>query len=362
MPLVVDALGAFPAVWLRDNCPCPECRDPRNGQKLVHVLDYADDLDVAAVDEYADSVVVTFAPDGHRSSFARAWLEAQRAAPAGDDRTEAAKILWRAADIADRMPVVEWSRYLGDDGERARALRAVVQVGFALLRDTPLRERTVLDVVRTFGYVRVTNYGDCFDVRTEPHPINLAFTGEAISPHTDNPYRDPVPTLQLLHCLSNAVEGGDSGLVDGFAAAARLRAEDAAAFETLTTTPVPFAWSDAGNVLRSERPLIGVDPAGRIREIRFNNRSMEALRLPRDRLARFYDAYKAFAVIIARTEMQITFRLERGDCVIFDNVRILHSRTAFAEGGLGPRHLQGCYADVDGLASTLAVLERSPSR
>jgi hypothetical protein len=30
----------------------------------------------------------------------------------------------------------------------------------------------------------------------------------AILPHTDNPYRDPVPTVQLLHCLSTADDGG----------------------------------------------------------------------------------------------------------------------------------------------------------
>lgn len=49
---------------------------------------------------------------------------------------------------------------------------------------------------------------------------NLAFTGARITPHTDNPYRDPVPTLQLLHCLTSAAVGGDSGLVDGFEAVA----------------------------------------------------------------------------------------------------------------------------------------------
>ena len=45
-------------------------------------------------------------------------------------------------------------------------------------------------------------------VRVTATPSNLAYTGLPISPHTDNPYRDPVPTVQLLHCLSNAVDGG----------------------------------------------------------------------------------------------------------------------------------------------------------
>jgi len=30
------ALG-FPAVWLRHNCPCPDCRDPVTGQRLVEI-------------------------------------------------------------------------------------------------------------------------------------------------------------------------------------------------------------------------------------------------------------------------------------------------------------------------------------
>ena len=81
----------------------------------------------------------------------------------------------------------------------------------------------MLEVAAGFGYVRETNYGTLFDVRVEATPTNLAFTGLAIAPHTDNPYRDPVPTVQLLHCLANAVDGGESGLVDGFHAAALLR-------------------------------------------------------------------------------------------------------------------------------------------
>ncbi len=120
-------------------------------------------------------------------------------------------------------------------------LESVLGLGFAVLRDVPCREGQVLEVAETFGYVRETNYGRLFDVRVEPDPNNLAFTGARITPHTDNPYRDPVPTLQLLHCLSNAAIGGDSGLVDGFKAAALLRAEDPEAFGVLTHTPSPSA-------------------------------------------------------------------------------------------------------------------------
>lgn len=336
-------------MWLRDNCPCPECRDPRSGQKLFQITDLPDDLAVGTVAERPEEVEVTWFPDGHRSVYRRDWLTAP--APV-DHRTEAGKRLWAAADLA-AAPEADWAVYLSVPAERVRVLEAVRRLGFALLRGVPVEEGRVLEVARSFGYVRETNYGRLFDVRVEPAPDNLAFTSRAIAPHTDNPYRDPVPTIQLLHCLTNAAQGGDSGLVDGFHAAALLRAEDPEAFAVLTRTPVPFVYRDARTELTAVKPLIDVDPLGRIREVRFNNRSLGTLRPP----GAFYDAYRAFAKVLARPELMLAFRLAPGDCLIFDNTRLLHARTAFEQSGA--RHLQGAYADLDGLAGTLAVLGRT---
>jgi Gamma-butyrobetaine hydroxylase-like, N-terminal/Taurine catabolism dioxygenase TauD, TfdA family len=104
----------FPAIWLRDNCPCAECTDPGTGQKLKDITEVPNELAITLTEDIGESVAVTFAPDGHR----------------------------------------------------------------------------------------------LFDVRVEPEPGNLAFTSQAILPHTDNPYRDPVPTVQLLHCLATAGSPG----------------------------------------------------------------------------------------------------------------------------------------------------------
>ena len=102
-----------------------------------------------------------------------------------------------------------------------------------------------------------------------------------------------------------------------------------------------------------------MDEHGRVRSVRFNNRSMQALHLEYDHVVQFYAAYRRFAAILARPELELTFRLGPGDCVIFDNTRLMHSRTAFEDSSTGSRHLQGCYADLDGLASTVEMLERS---
>lgn len=254
-------LVGMPAVWLRDNCPCPLCRDPVSGQRLLHITDIPADIAVAEVVLSGSTVSVLFHPDGHRAVFDRDWL-ARHGDPglpgSPDPRTEDAKRLWSVADPG-----------------------------------------VVLAVAASLGYVRETNYGALFDVRVESSPSNLAFTSLPIPPHTDNPYRDPVPTVQLLHGPHNAAEGGDSGFVDGFHAAAALRAQDPAAFARLAVTPVTFGYRDAATELSATRPLISLDPQGRIREIRINPRSLQPVRLPGPRAAAFYAAYRAFAELLS---------------------------------------------------------------
>src|SRR5262249_40902058 len=251
-----------------------------------------------------------------------------------------------------------------DAGHRAACLESLLSNGLALVTGVCTEPGMVLEVAQSMGFVRETNYGRLFDVRAQADPVNLAYTAMAIAPHTDNPYRDPVPTVQLLHCLADAAEGGDSGLVDGFAAASLLRTQDPAAFGILTATPVTFSYADATAELRARMPVIGLDPRARIREIRFTHRSLQPLSLTSgDRLLEpaeadaFYRAYRAFADILQRPELMLTFRLSPGDCAAFDNTRVLHARTAFTSAGR--RRLQGCYADLDGVESALAVLCRS---
>lgn len=321
-------------------------------------------MTVAEAIQAADGLHVTFGPDGHQAIFSRGWLAGYAAAEV-DRRSEDAKRLWSARDFPGGLPVTSWQSYATIDAVRLRSLRDLLSVGYLVLTGVPAERGAVADVVASFGYIRETNYGRLFDVLVEPVPANLAFTSLPIGPHTDNPYRDPVPTVQLLHCLVNCADGGESGLLDGFRAAAQLRAEDPVAFDLLTSTPVTFRYTDARTELQATRPMIGLNSAGLIREVRYNSRSMEPVR-PRsgtspaeaaDQMREFYAAYRAFAAILLRPSLTLRFMLRPGDCVLFDNTRILHSRTGFSAAGR--RHLQGCYADIDAVESTAVVLARN---
>ena len=236
-------------------------------------------------------------------------------------------------------------------------LYGVRRYGFGKLTGGPVESGALLQVAALFGYVRETNYGKHFEVRTEVNPTNLAYTGLGLQAHTDNPYRDPVPTLQILYCLENSAEGGENMVVDGFRAAERLRDEDPQGFHLLTGYCAKFEYAGGAGVrLRARRPMIELAPDGELIGVRFNNRSAAAITdVPFDDMAAYYAAYRRWGEIIDDEAMQVSFKLAPGEFFIVDNTRVLHARKGYS--GAGSRWLQGCYADKDGLLSTLAAIE-----
>ncbi len=347
------------ALWLRDHCQMPASRDPVNGQRLINVIDIPEDLSIGGVSHNDnDGLEVTFLPENHRSRFSTNWLRQNcycLNAPF-DDRSARTKTLWQSDSFSGGLPCSDYAEFANNRDCKIAALRGFSDYGFAMLSGVPVDSGQVLDVIKHFGFSRNTNYGELFEVRTEINPNNLAYSNLGLGYHTDNPYRDPVPTIQLLHCLSNSASGGDSILVDGFRAAALLKQEDPEHFTILEENWINFRFSDAGAELNSRVPIIETNDLGHVVRVRYNNRSIASLRLPEEKIRSFYAAYRHFAQIIERDTLKIVFNLEPGQVVVFDNTRVMHARTAFSAEG--KRHLQGANADLDGLYSTLYVLQR----
>ncbi len=345
----------FHAVWLRDHCPCPACRHPATGQRLLETAGIPDDLRLASA-RLAGAVVEAVWSDGHVTALDPAWLRHHCYCDADRATHRPRRRFWRA-EGRPGLPEAQHRDIVADADALREWLAAIDVYGFAVLRGVPGVPGEVTRVVELFGYVRETNYGRLFDVRSVVNPNNLAYTGLGLSCHTDNPYRDPTPTLQLLHCLSSSAEGGDSVVVDGFEVAERLRATAAGKFDLLARVPVAFRFADETADLRSERPVVTLDVGGEVAAVHLNNRSKAPLRIEADLVEPWYAAYRTFTRMLEDPAYQLRFKLAPGDLFIVDNLRVLHGRSAFS--GAGQRHLQGCYADMDGLRSTLAVLERS---
>ncbi len=350
------ALHRFHAIWLRDNALDPDTRSPGNGQRLIAIGDIPSDTSISAAQIADGNVSITFSPDGKTVAFPVAWLLENTYDHVGT----ASMLLPDCASSWDAtLPVPSFDFQAAAENSQVRRnwLATIRRFGFARMTGGRAEPGALFDVVGLFGFVRETNYGRHFEVRTEVNPTNLAFTSLGLQAHTDNPYRDPVPTLQLLYCLENSATGGDSIVVDGFAAALRLRDEDPKGFALLSGYPARFEYRGSdGVILRSRRPMIELSPDGQLQSIRFNNRSAAPVTdVPFDKMDAYYCAYRRFAAIIDDPALGLSFKLAPGESFIVDNTRVMHARKGYS--GMGSRWLQGCYADKDGLLSTLAALE-----
>ncbi|MFZ9037440.1 MAG: 2-trimethylaminoethylphosphonate dioxygenase [Gammaproteobacteria bacterium] len=345
------------AIWLRDHCQMPASRDPGNGQRLLNITDIPPDIAIDKASLEDGKLIVEFGPDGHRSEFDPDWLyrNCYCLNSQYDDRSETSKLLWRSDSFSETLPRHAYPDYCEQARSKLAALQAVRDYGFVLLDAVPCEPGQILKVIETFGFVRETNYGPLFEVRTRVDPNNLAYTNLGLGCHLDNPYRDPVPGLQLLHCLESSTEGGESILQDGFMAATILRQENPGHFATLSHNWINFRFRDDSADLQSRVPLIEVNDRNEVIKVRFNNRSIDTIMLAPDQIQQFYSAYRHYAEILERAELQVVFKLQPGELLLFDNTRVLHARKAYSASG--SRHLQGAYSDLDGLYSSLRILE-----
>ena len=342
----------FHAIWLRDNALDGETRDPGNGQRRITLADIPQTIAVVCANVQGDSLAVEF-DTGEQAVFPAQWLrdrnydKAVATAPFDPELQ-----LWSGDH---KVHSGEISELENDRAGLHRWLNGVRRHGVARVSGLAAEPGALQRVVDLFGYIRETNYGRWFDVRTEVNPTNLAYTNLGLQAHTDNPYRDPVPGLQVLSCVENSVHGGESAVVDGFRAIDILRRENPGWFDVLAGYPARFEYAGSDGVrLTSKRPVIECGPDGQVMAIRFNNRSMAAnTDVPFERMETWYDALRRLGDIVDDAGQAVTFRLDPGEAFIVDNTRVLHARTAFS--GSGQRWLQGCYADRDSLLSELAV-------
>lgn len=349
----------FHAIWLRDNAWDADTRAAGNGQRLIALRDIPTDTHITHASIDADTVYLTFSPEGKTIPYDINWLHDHRydtSSPCEKGWVGAQIETWDSS-LQDQIPRADFKEVSSDKRAFVNWLSGIRRFGFGKLTGGPIEEGALMSVAKLFGYIRETNYGKYFEVRTEVNPTNLAYTGLGLQAHTDNPYRDPVPTIQILYCLENSAKGGENMVVDGFKCAERLRAENPRGFDLLSRYNARFEFSgDDGVCLRSRRPMIELAPDGEIIGIRFNNRSAAAITdVPFDDMLDYYSAYRRLGEIIDDPEMEVTFKLAPGESFLVDNTRVLHARKGYS--GEGSRWLQGCYADKDGLLSTLAALE-----
>lgn len=344
---------ALHPIWLRERCRDAQSMDLLTGQRLHDPSDLDLQLSLTAVAESEPGRYRIRFSDGHEADFLGGDILEEAALPAGDHDIPSPRP-WTAATGQVRR--FTWDSK-PSDARLNEWLTQFLELGFIVFTGVPTQPKSIFGVGNTFGFTRETNFGALFDVRSTAAAIDLAYTSLPLDPHTDNPYRDPVPGIQLLHCLVNETSGGLSTLVDGFAAAHALRARDPEAFGVLSSTAIRFRYQDPATELVASSTPIQLDAAGRVVTIHFSPRlDFVPLRPPKV-LADYYRARRAFDHLLRSPEFEIRFLLQAGELLMMDNRRLLHGRTGF-DPGEGERHLQGCYIDIDGPRSLYRVVRR----
>ncbi len=348
----------FHAIWLRDNATDETNLNPETREPWGDVTALPQDLRIAAahIDEVG-ALCLRWTAEEVVSRFHPGWLYAHDYSNLGDgDAAEVTPITWDAARLPE-PPTFDGARILDDDDVLEAWLTALATHGIARLRDVPAEPGMVARVAERLGPVRVSNFGRIFDVKVKTGPGSNAYTSVALTPHTDLPTREYQPGLQFLHCLRASCRGGRAIMVDGFELAERVKAEDPRAFRALTDIPWPMSNRAPDSDYRWRTPVIRLDPAGSVEELRVAPFLRAPLEAPFDQVEEAYRALRIFFEAVANPDLRMSFDYRPGDLVVMDNRRVLHGREAY-DPGAGERWLQGCYGEREELLSRLRILAR----
>lgn len=343
-----DASLVLHPQWLRNRSTEAGEVEETNRQRLFTPIDIDAALTVLSCTPVGEVLDTVFS-DGHRARLELAGIE--RAIGWRDDPEEPPPREPWTTPLAE-FPYVDWADITFDPA--AEDLDAVIEFlsaffrhGYVVLRNTPAEVGTVARVADRLGYIVGQNFGWVFDVEMKQSPTDLAYTAIELLAHSDEPYRRPVPGIQMLHCIYNGAPGGDSTLVDGLAAANALLAEHPDWHAALVETEVEWRYDMGSDTVVNRGHILEYDRHGRYTQIRTNNKLDEPLVKPGVDLSGFYAGRRWLAEWTNDPAHQVTFRLEPGDIMFMDNHRALHGRTAF-DPTQGRRHLQGCYIEHDG--------------
>ena len=251
----------------------------------------------------------------------------------------------------------EYKKNFFESREMYDLLISFYKYGFVIIKNVPTDNNFIVKFANSIGSVRRTNFGEYFNVKSKIDPNDLAYTSMQLSPHTDNPYRNPVPCIQLLHCIINEVSGGFSTIVDGFTVCEDLKKNHPDYFKVLNEIKVKFKFIDKDVVLEDWSELIKLNDDGTFKQVRFSPRLDFVPILNKDQLDFYYKARKKLSEMYNSKKYRIEFKLEPKDLIMMDNYRLLHGRTAY-EINEGNRFLQGCYIDYDSTEGKLKHLKR----
>ncbi|NEQ81908.1 MAG: taurine catabolism dioxygenase TauD [Moorea sp. SIO2I5] len=340
-PYITIRNKRFHYIWLRENCP--SCRYPAPYQQLYdpNISDRPEQPQPLSVELNEDTLIIDWdETPTHRSVFSVEWLLKNAYDPKPEVESDS-YILWDRAKLELELPKAYDARKITDDSW----MNQLFSLGFVMLENILPNE--LESFLSSIGPIYNVDYGKIFALKTraETKESLPPRDGCALPPHNDICYWGGHRLAQFLYCVEHQAIGGESFLVDGFRVAQDFRQDYPKYFQLLVETPVQFWLVDPHHQYRfcNTAPILECDRDGNLKTVRFSKKNCRP-HLPFEQLEDFYQAFNTFFRYLKNPDYQHQFRLQPQNCILFQNFRIIHGRTAF-DPSTGNRKLNSGYID-----------------
>ncbi|KAL4786244.1 hypothetical protein BJX76DRAFT_321860 [Aspergillus varians] len=359
-------------IRLRDRCKCPLCVDVHSKQRNFRSSDIPPNIQAKSLKWDGDILEVSWESDipgfdsSHISRYTLDEVRSPTHYPVScDTGSKRNRISWSRKRMESLQHWISYEDYIHNDAEFTRAMRQLAVLGMIFVKDIPDSREMVEKVVKRIGPLRNTFYGQTWDVRTVPQAKNVAYTSQFLGFHMDLMYMREPPAFQFLHCLRNSCDGGESLFADAFHVAETMYKDERHNFDTLTQTNLKYEYLHEDSIYSRSRPVFETGTpttAGSLlRAVNYSPpfqgpqvdmEGTENASIERQKLE--LEALKSFANRLESEEEMFELKLKPGECVIFENRRIVHARRQF-NTAFGERWLAGAYLDEDVVLSRFRV-------
>lgn len=365
----ITSWGQHP-IFVRDACACSMCVDPHSGQKSFKTTDIPMNIEIGDMKLQGDSLHVKWINDIPGFHSHKSIIPVKSLVTPDDSWNplpDTSPSTWDVKIMQQVMPNIrfDFTQYISGSKTFHEAIRSIKKWGIIFLTGVPDCEDAVEKIASLIGPLRNTFYGKIWDVVSMKQAKNVAYTDKYLGLHQDLLYMENPPGIQLLHCLKNNCKGGKSLFCDAFKIAEHLSASD---YDILSKEKIHYHYEKAGHNYQHSHLVLEIDPE--------DQKNTDCVRMPSvvnysppfqaPFSSNFHNTiFKDFVRSLGRfahgaesPKNVIKYKLVPGDCVIFNNRRVLHGRESF-EVQEGERWLKGCYLDSDVFLSRSRLVHKN---
>ncbi|CAJ2506476.1 Uu.00g006060.m01.CDS01 [Anthostomella pinea] len=352
--------------WLRDACQCDVCVDPSSGQKRFATVDVPGDLPVSNAVRCEDgSLEITWENDFHThgthvSRYPRQEIEAYFSKRENDPQK---RRLWDREVLESLNPFYGYTEFMDGKADYLSAMATLRSHGAIFLRNVPLSKHCVELLAFKIGILQHTFYGKSWDVWSKPDAENVAYTSSYLGLHQDLLYMGDPPRIQLLHCLKNTCQGGESLFSDGLRAGSQLKSGFPHMLGPLAKQRVGYHYQKGEHHYHRDRTILNEYSGAAYWSPPFQTPWQPLKKTPKgiEHYKAWKEAARKFKSLLEQEEYVYEYKMKEGECAIFDNLRVLHGRRQF-DTSTGERWLRGAYVGNDSFKGKLHSLNNALPR